>query len=87
MVHLFMKFVELGILVYGMSTVQEDTGGCAKKYICALAIYLMTVLSYLYGIITNFSINVPFDRNNVVNGLNDIEKCYLEGGKGILGKS
>ena len=28
----------------GMSTVWEDTDGFAKKYMCALYIYLMTVL-------------------------------------------
>ena len=43
----------------GMSTVWEDTDGCAKQYRCALDIYLMTVLSYSYGIIMDCSINAP----------------------------
>ena len=37
---------ESGRLVSIMSTVWEDTDDCANKYRCALAIYLITVLSY-----------------------------------------
>ena len=44
-------FTELGILVSGMSTVMEETDGFTKQYSCDMAIYLTTVLSYLYGII------------------------------------
>ena len=58
MVHSFNKFIELGLLVYGLSTVWEDTDGCEKKR-WALTIYLITVLSYLYGIIMENEINAP----------------------------
>ena len=34
------------ILLCGMSTVWEDTNGCAKQYRCDLDIYLMNLLSY-----------------------------------------
>ena len=44
MFHL-LKCFELGIVVPGMSKVWEDTDGCAKQYRCALAIYLVTLLS------------------------------------------
>ena len=57
----------------GMSTVWEDTGGCAKKYRCTLAIYLMTVLSSSYGIIIDRAINAPGHGNNFVDGLNATE--------------
>ena len=67
MVYLLKIFLESGIFVSGMSTVWEDTDGCAKKYICALAIYLMTVLSYSYGIITDRAINSPGYGKNVVD--------------------
>ena len=30
---------------------EEDTDGCTKQYMCAIEVYLLTVLSYLYGII------------------------------------
>ena len=39
-----LKKIESGILVSGMSIVWEDTYVCSKQYMCALAIYLMTVL-------------------------------------------
>ena len=42
-----------------MSTVWGDTDGCDKQYRCALDIYLITVLSYSYGIIIDSSINAP----------------------------
>ena len=73
MVHLLKTFLESGWLVSGMSTVWENTGGCAKKYRCALAIYLMTVLSSSYGIIIDRAINAPVYGNNVVDGLNATE--------------
>ena len=44
MVHLLKTFLESVKLVSGVSTVWEDTGGCAKQYRCALDIYLMTGL-------------------------------------------
>ena len=43
----------------GLSTVLEDTDGCAKKYMCALAIYLIYVLSNSKSIITDRAINTP----------------------------
>ena len=45
-----------------MSKVWKDTDGCAKQYRCDLAIYLMSVLSYSYGIITDRAINSPGHR-------------------------
>ena len=76
--HLFF-FKESGILMSGMSTVWEDTNGFAKKYRHALDIYLMTVLSYPYGIIMDFLINVTVHGNNVVDVLNGTDKHYLKG--------
>ena len=51
----------------GISTVWEETGGCDKKYRCALDIYLMTVLSSSYGNIMDRTINVPGHGKNVVH--------------------
>ena len=61
-----------------MSTVWEDTEGCAKKYRCDLAIYLMTVLSSSYGIIMDRAINSPGNQNIVVDVINATEKNYLK---------
>ena len=43
-IHLLEILFESGIWVSGMSTVWEDTDGCANNYGCDLAIYLLTVL-------------------------------------------
>ena len=63
----------------GMSTVWEDTEGCAKKYRCDLAIYLMTVLSSSYGIIMDCEINAPCYVKNGVDRINSMDKSYLKG--------
>ena len=59
-----------------MSTVWEDTNCCANPYRRALAIYLMTVLSSSYVIITDIEMNVPGHGNNVLDGLNATEKIF-----------
>ena len=41
----------------GISTVWEDTDGCAMKYRCDLNIYLMNVLSSSYGVVMDHAIN------------------------------
>ena len=63
----------------GMSEVWEGTDGCAKKYRCALAKYLMTVLKISYGIIMDCAINAPGNGKNIVDGLNVREFFYLMG--------
>ena len=40
-----------------ISIVWKDTDGCAKQYKCALAIYLINLLSSSYVIIMDCSIN------------------------------
>ena len=72
------KINELGLFVYGMSTVWEDTYGCSNQYLCSLTIYLMTVVSYLCGIIVYNEINKPVRVNNIVDGLNTTDKLYLK---------
>ena len=62
-----------------MSTVWEDTDGCANQYRYDLDIYLMTVLSYSYGVIMDSAINAPGHGNNVADGMNAMEKRYLKG--------
>ena len=68
--HLFKKKLESGRLVSGKSTVWEYTDDCENQYMCALSIYLMTVLSSSYGVIMDRAINAPVHGKNVVDGLN-----------------
>ena len=70
----------------GISTVWEDTDGCAKEYRCVLDIYLMTVLSSSNFIITYHSINTPGHVNNVGDVLNATDKRYLKGEMEFIGK-
>ena len=78
MFNLLNIFFYSGILACGMSKVWEDADGCANKYRCALAIYLMAVLSYSYGIIMNSEVKAPDNVKNVSDGLNAIDKRYFK---------
>ena len=62
-----------------MSIAWDYNDGCVEQYRCVLAVYLMTVLSSLYGIIMDCAINAQGHGNNVVGGLNETEKTYLKG--------
>ena len=86
MFHLFKKCFESGILVSGMSTVWEETDGRAKQYRCALAIYLITLLSYSYSITMDRVINAPVHGNNVVDGINTTDTFYLKEKLELIGK-
>ena len=56
-----------------MSTVLEETAGCAKQFMCDLTIHLMTVLSSLYKTIMDRAIIAPDYGNNSVDGNNATE--------------
>ena len=63
--------------MYCMSTVWKYTDELVKQYVCTLDVYLMSVLSYLYGIIMDHKINSTRYGNNFVDGLNATLKSYL----------
>ena len=81
---IYSKIFESGILVSAMSTVLEDTNGCAKQYRHVLDIYLITALSSSYGIIMDLATNTPGHGNNIVDGLNATDKRYLTGKWNLL---
>ena len=54
-----------------------NTDGCTDQYICDSALYLMSVMSQCYSIITDQRISEPGYGKEVTNGLNDIEKRYI----------
>ena len=76
--HLLKYIFYSGILVCAMSKVWKDANGCAKQYRCALAIFLITVLSSSYSIIMDIENNAPGHLKNVVDGLNETNKRYLK---------
>ena len=77
MVHILKTFLESGRLLSGMSTVWEDTDGCANQYSCALFIYLMTVLSSSNVIIMDCVMNARCHVNNVVDVLNATDEHFF----------
>ena len=78
MVHSFKKFIELGPIFLGLSTVSEDNSDCSKKYGCAISIYIITVLLSLIGIILHSAINAPDHVSRVFNGITDNDRSYLK---------
>ena len=60
-----------------LSTIWENTDGCADKYRCASALYLMSVLSQRHSIIFYWGISAPGHGKEVVDGLNYIYKRFM----------
>ena len=52
----------------GISTLWKDTYGCAKQYIFALDIYIINVVSSLYGTIMDRAVNAPGHGKNIFLG-------------------
>ena len=78
--------INLVLLVSGVSTVWEYNHGCVNQYRFSLAIYLMTVLSPLYGILMDFVDNTTGNGKNVVGSINDTKTFYLKKQMKLLGK-
>ena len=60
-----------------LSTIWKNTDGCAEKYRCASALYLMSVLSQCLSLIIDRGISAPGHGKDVVDGLNSIDKRYM----------
>ena len=65
------------LLTTSLSTILENADGCAEQYICASALYLMSLISQTYSIIIDRVISVPGHGKEVVCGLNDVDKRYI----------
>ena len=60
-----------------MRTISENTDGCAEQYIFASDLYLLSVVSQCYSIITDRGICAPEHGKEVVDGLNDADKRFI----------
>ena len=60
-----------------LSTIWENTDGCAEQYRCTSALYLMPVMSQTYSIIIDRVISEPGHGKEVVDGLNAVDKSYI----------
>ena len=75
--HLISLLKEKKLMTTSFSTIWENTGGCAKQYRCASALYLMSVMCQCYSIIIDQGISAPGDGKKVLDGLDDVDKRYI----------
>ena len=55
----------------------EKHCGCADQYICASALYQISVISQCYSIIIDRGISAPGHGKEFVDGLNAFDKRYI----------
>ena len=60
-----------------MGKIWENNDGCAKQYRCASLLYLISVMSQCYSVITDRGISAPGHGKEVVDGLNAVDKRYI----------
>ena len=68
---------EKKVMTTSLIRIWENTDVCAKQYRCASALYLMSVMSQCYSIIIDRGISSPGHDKEVLNGLNDVDKSYI----------
>ena len=64
---------EKKIIIRGR-TMWDQTYGCANKYRCSIAYYLMSYLSTSYQIVLDRSVDTPGHGKDVVDGFNAVQK-------------
>ena len=65
------------LFVSSLSTIWENTDGCAEQYIYASSLYLMSVMLQCYSVIIDLGISAPGHGKEVVDGINSIYKHYM----------
>ena len=65
------------MLTTSLSTIWENTDGCAEQYRCASALLLMSGMSQTYSLIIDRGISAPGHGKEVVDGLNAVDKRYI----------
>ena len=65
------------MLTTSLSTIWENTDGCAEQYRCASALYLVSLISQTYSLIIDRGISAPGNGKEVVDGLNAVDKRYI----------
>ena len=55
----------------------ENIDGCAEQYTCAFSLYLMLFMSQCYLLIIDRGISAHRHGNEVVAGLNAVDKRYI----------
>ena len=65
------------VLTSSLSTIWENTDGCAEQFICASALYILSFLSQCYSIIIYQGMSSSVPVKDVVVGINSIYKRYI----------
>ena len=65
------------VLTTSLSTIWENTDGCAEQYRCASAMYLMPVMAQCYSIIIDWGISETGNGKELVYGINAVDKSYI----------
>ena len=65
------------VLTKSLSTIWENTDGCAEQYGFDSSLYLMSVTSQIYSIIIDRGISAPGHGKEVFDGFNDFDKSYI----------
>ena len=65
------------IVLNKLSTIWENIYGCAEHYICATALYLMSIFSLEFYVIIDRGISAPGYGREVVYGLNTTDKRFI----------
>ena len=55
----------------------DQTDGCAKRYRCSIAYYMMSYLSKSYQIVLDRAVDTPGHGKDVVDVFNAVQKRYL----------
>ena len=75
--HLISLLNNKQVLTTSLSTIWENTDGCAEQYRCASALYLMSVISQTSSLIIDWGISAPGYGKEVVDGINAVNKRYI----------
>ena len=60
-----------------MSTIWEETDGCAKQYIFETFLYILSITSVGINVMINCDVGTHVNGKDVVDVLNTVEKQYL----------
>ena len=65
------------VLFDDMSIIWENNDGCAEKYCCTTALYLLSMFVHTYNKIIDCDVGAPGHGIEVVDGLNDTNKRFI----------
>ena len=61
-----------------LTNILENTNGCAEKYGCSNALYLLSMLAHAYNIIIDCVVRSPGHGSEFVDGLNANKNSFFQ---------